>query len=107
MFSRQDLGAQFRAFGLALGVHILMALLVVVSTMRWEPFRKPQNLGLTIEAVIVDTSEIRNTIQQPLDELDELKRAASSLVDLDPVADPVAVADPELKPETPKQTDSP
>lgn len=59
MFSRQELGAQFRAFSLAIGVHILMAALVVLGTMRWEPFRKPQNLGLTIEAVIVDTSEIR------------------------------------------------
>ena len=59
MFSRQELGAQFRAFSLAIGVHILMAVLVVVGTMKWEPFRKPQNLGLTIEAVIVDTSEIR------------------------------------------------
>ena len=59
MFSRQELGAQFRALSLAIGVHILMAALVVVGTMKWEPFRKPQNLGLTIEAVIVDTSEIR------------------------------------------------
>ncbi len=59
MFSRQELGAQFRALSLAIGVHILMAALVVLGTMKWEPFRKPQNLPLTIEAVIVDTSEIR------------------------------------------------
>jgi len=59
MFSRQELGAQLRAFSLAIGIHVLMAVLVVLGTMRWEPFRKPQNLGLTIEAVIVDTSEIR------------------------------------------------
>ena len=59
MFSRQELGAQFRAFSLAIGIHILMGALVVLSTMNWEPFRKPQNLALTIEAVIVDTSEIR------------------------------------------------
>ncbi len=59
MFSRQELGAQFLAFSLAIGIHILMAALVVLGTMKWEPFRKPQNLGLTIEAVIVDTSEIR------------------------------------------------
>jgi len=69
MFSRQELGAQFRAFSLAIGIHILMAALVVVGTMRWEPFRKPQNLGLTIEAVIVDTSEIRK-------QREEAKRAA-------------------------------
>ena len=59
MFSRHEIGAIFRAFSLAIGIHILMAALVVLGTMRWEPFRKPQNLGLTIEAVIVDTSEIR------------------------------------------------
>ena len=59
MFSRQELGAQLRAFSLAIGIHVLMAVLVVLGTMRWEPFRKPKNLGLTIEAVIVDTSEIR------------------------------------------------
>ncbi len=59
MFSRQELGAQIRAFSFAIGIHILMAALVVLGTMKWEPFRKPQNLGLTIEAVIVDTSEIR------------------------------------------------
>jgi len=69
MFSRQELGAQFRAFSLAIGIHILMVALVVVGTMRWEPFRKPQNLGLTIEAVIVDTSEIRK-------QREEAKRAA-------------------------------
>jgi colicin import membrane protein len=68
MFSWQDLGAQFRAFGLAIGIHILMATLVVLGTMKWEPFRKPQNLGLTIEAVIVDTSEI-------LKQRDEARRA--------------------------------
>ncbi|NCF63297.1 MAG: hypothetical protein GWP58_10635 [Gammaproteobacteria bacterium] len=48
-----------RAFGLAIGVHALMAALVVVGTMNWQPFRKPMNVGLTIEAVIVDTSEIK------------------------------------------------
>jgi colicin import membrane protein len=59
MFSRYEIGAIFRAFSLAIAVHVLMAALVVLGTMRWEPFRKPKNLGLTIEAVIVDTSEIR------------------------------------------------
>jgi hypothetical protein len=36
-----------------------MAALVVLGTMDWQPFRKPQNIGMTIEAVIVDTSEIK------------------------------------------------
>ena len=71
MFSRHEIGAIFRAFGLAIGIHVLMAALVVLSTMKWEPFRKPQNLGLTIEAVIVDTSEIRK-------QREAVKRAAET-----------------------------
>ncbi len=59
MFSWQEFSAQSRAFGLAIGIHALMAALVVLGTMNWQPFRKPLNLGLTIEAVIVDTSKIR------------------------------------------------
>lgn len=54
---------------MALGVHVLMAALVVVGTMDWKPFRKPQNVGLTIEAVIVDTSEIKR-------QRDEARKAA-------------------------------
>ena len=55
----QEFNARLRAFSLAIGVHVLMAAMVVLGTMSWEPFRKPQNIGMTIEAVIVDTSEIR------------------------------------------------
>lgn len=55
----QEFNARLRALGLALGVHVLMAALVVIGTMNWQPFRQPQNVGLTIEAVIVDTSEIK------------------------------------------------
>jgi colicin import membrane protein len=59
VFVWQEMFARLRAFGLAIGVHALMAALVVVGTMNWQPFRKPMNVGLTIEAVIVDTSEIK------------------------------------------------
>lgn len=59
MFSWREFGAQLRAFGFAIGIHALMAALVVLGTMNWQPFRKQQNLGLTIEAVIVDTSQIK------------------------------------------------
>lgn len=59
MFAWYDIFARLRAFGLALGVHVLMAALVVLGTMNWQPFRQPQTVGLTIEAVIVDTSEIK------------------------------------------------
>jgi colicin import membrane protein len=65
----QEFNARLRALGMALGVHVLMAALVVVGTMDWKPFRKPQNVGLTIEAVIVDTSEIKK-------QRDEARKAA-------------------------------
>ena len=55
----EEFNARLRVFTLAIGVHVLMAALVVVGTMNWEPFRKPNPVGLTIEAVIVDTSKIR------------------------------------------------
>ena len=48
-----------RAVTAALAVHVLMAVLIVVGTMDWQPFRKPQPTHIAIEAVIVDTSEIR------------------------------------------------
>ena len=54
----QELGARLRVLFLAIAVHALAAALIFVSTMNWQPFRKPKNLGLTIEAVMVDTSEI-------------------------------------------------
>lgn len=54
-----DIFAQLRAFAGAIGVHLLMLTLVVLGTMNWQPFRKAQPVGLTIEAVIVDTSEIK------------------------------------------------
>jgi colicin import membrane protein len=65
-----DIFAQLRAFAGAIGVHLLMAALVVLGTMNWQPFRKPQPVGLTIEAVIVDTGEIkkqRDAAQQALE----------------------------------------
>jgi len=54
-----EMFARLRAFAGAIGVHLLMLALVVLGTMNWQPFRKPQPVGLTIEAVIVDTSEIK------------------------------------------------
>jgi colicin import membrane protein len=57
--ARPDIFAQLRAFAGAIGVHLLMLALVVLGTMNWQPFRQAQPVGLTIEAVIVDTSEIK------------------------------------------------
>ena len=55
----QELWAQTKAFGLAVGVHVLMAALVVLGTMEWKPFKPPTLTGMTIEAVMVDTSVIK------------------------------------------------
>lgn len=60
----EEFNARLRVFALAIGVHVLMAALVVVGTMNWEPFRKPNPVGLTIEAVIVDTSKIRQAREE-------------------------------------------
>lgn len=54
-----DIFARLRAFAGAIGVHALMLALVVLGTMDWQPFREAQPVGLTIEAVIVDTGEIK------------------------------------------------
>jgi len=64
MFAREEFFPLLRALVLALGVHVLMALLVILGTFNWKPFRKPQPVGLTIEAVIVDTSAIREQREQ-------------------------------------------
>jgi len=55
----QELWAQTKAFTLAIGVHVLMAALVVLGTMSWKPFKPPTLTGMTIEAVIVDTGAIK------------------------------------------------
>lgn len=55
----RELWAQTKAFSLAVGVHVLMAALVVLGTMEWKPFKPPTLTGMTIEAVMVDTSAIK------------------------------------------------
>lgn len=55
---RDEIRSHLGPLGLSLAVHVLMALLVVLGTINWKPFRQSQPVGLTIEAVIVDTSEI-------------------------------------------------
>jgi len=80
----QEFSARLRAFSLAIGVHVLMAALVVLGTMNWEPFRKPQNVGMTIEAVIVDTSEIkkqREAARQAVEMEDRRRQRAEKLED--------------------------
>ena len=48
-----------RAVAAALAVHVLMAALMVIGTMDWQPFRKPQPTHIAIEAVIVDKNGMR------------------------------------------------
>ena len=60
----EEFNARLRVFTLAIGVHVLMAALVVVGTMSWEPFRQPKPVGLTIEAVMVDTSKIKQAREE-------------------------------------------
>ena len=53
--------------------------------------RKARRTWNTVKAEIeteLAASEFRNTIQQPLDELDELKRSASKMVELERTTDP-------------------
>lgn len=68
MFSWQEFNAMFRAVAAAIGVHVLMGLLIVIGTMNWQPFKKPQLTAIAIEAVIVDTSAIKK-------QRDEARRA--------------------------------
>jgi colicin import membrane protein len=78
----QELFARLRVVALAIGVHVLMAALVVLGTMSWEPFRKPKPVGLTIEAVIVDTGEIkkqRDAAKQAEEMEDRRKRRAEEM----------------------------
>ncbi len=60
----RELWAQTKAFSLAVGVHVLMAALVVLGTMDWKPFKPPTLTGMTIEAVMVDTSAIKQRREQ-------------------------------------------
>jgi colicin import membrane protein len=59
VISWQEIGAQARALSLAVGIHLLMAAMVYLGTMNWEPFRQPQPQAIAIEAVMVDTSVLR------------------------------------------------
>jgi colicin import membrane protein len=54
-----ELWARTKAFGLAVGVHLLAAALIVLGTRDWRPFTPPDLQGLMIEAVIVDMGAVR------------------------------------------------
>ncbi|HET6564808.1 MAG TPA: hypothetical protein VFG52_05295, partial [Xanthomonadales bacterium] len=48
----------WQPFLLAMGVHVLLVALVVLGTLDWKPFKQHQPMALTIEAVIVDTTQL-------------------------------------------------
>ncbi len=48
----------WKPFGLAVGFHMLMAAMVVLSTLSWKPFKQSKAVALTIQAVIVDTTQL-------------------------------------------------
>ena len=68
MFSWQE----FRDYSIAvigaIGVHVLMVALIVIGTMDWQPFRQEKPQAIAIEAVIIDTSVIK-------EQRDEARRA--------------------------------
>ncbi len=60
----QDFWARSRAFGLTIAVHIIVVAVVVFGTMDWKPFRPPMLTGLSIEAVMVDTTALKKRREQ-------------------------------------------
>lgn len=76
----RELWEQTKAFTLAIAVHFLMAALVVVGTMTWKPFKPPALTGMTIEAVMVDTSAIK---QRREEAKREAEKAAAQKIEKD------------------------
>lgn len=58
MRRQPDNASLWQPFGLAIGVHLLLAALVVLGTLDWKPFKQHKPMALTIEAVIVDTTQL-------------------------------------------------
>jgi colicin import membrane protein len=67
----RELWAQTKAFTLAIGVHVLMAAMVVLGTMSWKPFKPPTLTGMTIEAVMVDTGAIKKRREEAQQEAEK------------------------------------
>jgi colicin import membrane protein len=58
MLRNADNPSLWQPFGLSIGVHVLLAALVVLGTLNWKPFKQHKPMALTIEAVIVDTTQL-------------------------------------------------
>jgi len=50
--------SMWQPFGWSIGIHVLLAAMVVLSTLDWKPFKHSKPVALTIEAVIVDTTQL-------------------------------------------------
>lgn len=58
MLRNADNPSLWQPFGLSIGVHVVLAALVVLGTLNWKPFQQHKPMALTIEAVIVDTTQM-------------------------------------------------
>ncbi len=64
----------WQPFGLSVGVHLLLAVLVVLGTLNWKPFKQHQPMALTIEAVIVDTTQLATRREEALKEAEAAQK---------------------------------
>ncbi len=64
----------WQPFGLSVGVHLLLAALVVLGTLNWKPFKQHQPMALTIEAVIVDTTQLATRREEALKEAEAAQK---------------------------------
>ncbi len=71
---------QTRALGLAVAVHIVAAVLIVLGTMSWEPFRPPVISGMTIEAVMVDTQALIEKRETAIREAEQARQREEARV---------------------------
>lgn len=58
----------WQPFLLAVAVHVVLAAMVVLGTLNWQPFKQHQPMALTIEAVIVDTTQLATRREEALKE---------------------------------------
>ncbi len=65
---------QVKSLGLAVGVHVIAAALIVLGTLDWRPFKPPQITGMTIEAVMVDTQALIDRREAAIREAEQARQ---------------------------------
>jgi len=81
-FDFREAWQQTQAFGLAIAVHALAALFVIFGTIDWSPFDQEPPVGILIEAVMVDTSQLeeqREEARQAVERQEMLDERAREL----------------------------